>query len=64
MGLIRGYQYFISPLLAPRCIHVPTCSEYTMEAVAKYGVVRGCWLGLRRILHCHPLARGGYDPVP
>ncbi|HXH71995.1 MAG TPA: membrane protein insertion efficiency factor YidD [Mariprofundaceae bacterium] len=63
-GLIRAYQYLVSPFLAPRCIHIPTCSQYTLEAISRYGAVRGCWLGFRRLLHCHPFARGGYDPVP
>lgn len=62
--LIRIYQYAISPVLSPRCIHVPTCSEYAAEAIARHGAVRGGWLGIRRLLHCHPFAKGGYDPVP
>lgn len=63
-GLIRFYQRSISPYLPPSCRFTPTCSEYTAQAVAKYGVVRGVALGGRRILRCHPFNPGGYDPVP
>jgi len=62
--LVRGYQRYVSPLLPDSCIYSPTCSEYMLEAVKKYGAVRGSWLGIRRILRCHPFHRGGYDPVP
>ncbi len=61
---IRVYKYCISPLLPPACRFVPTCSEYAMEAIARHGVIKGGWYALCRILRCHPLARGGYDPVP
>lgn len=61
---IRGYQRYISPLLPDACIYIPTCSQYAVEAIEKYGVVKGCWLGVRRILRCHPFHAGGYDPVP
>jgi len=64
LGLVRFYQYAVSPFLAPRCIHIPSCSQYTIEAITRHGAVRGVWLGVKRILHCHPFARGGYDPVP
>ncbi|MDX8401990.1 MAG: membrane protein insertion efficiency factor YidD [Mariprofundaceae bacterium] len=65
IGLIRLYQLAISPLLASRCRFTPSCSQYMLEAVSRHGAVRGCWLGLRRLLRCHPLSRrGGYDPVP
>lgn len=64
LGLIRFYKLFVSPLLPPSCIYQPTCSQYTYEAIEKYGMLRGSWMGLRRILRCHPFARGGYDPVP
>lgn len=62
--LIRFYQYVVSPLLGPRCRFVPSCSHYTVEAITKYGVLKGCYLGIRRILRCNPLSPGGYDPVP
>ena len=61
---VRIYQNTISPILPPRCIHVPTCSEYMAEAIVRHGAMRGGWLGIRRLLHCHPFAKGGYDPVP
>ncbi len=64
IGLIRVYQYAISPLLGRSCRYVPSCSEYTAEAVGKYGVVKGGWLGAKRICRCHPWHPGGYDPVP
>lgn len=61
--LIRCYQKYISPLKPPTCRFVPTCSEYAIVAIEKYGVVRGCYLAVRRILRCHPFHPGGYDPV-
>lgn len=61
--LIRGYQRLISPMLPPSCRFLPTCSEYSYEAVARYGIWRGGWLALRRIARCHPFHPGGYDPV-
>ncbi len=63
IGLLKGYKYFISPLLPPSCRFTPTCSEYTIQAVQKYGLFKGGYLGIRRILRCHPFSRGGYDPV-
>ncbi|WP_163337090.1 membrane protein insertion efficiency factor YidD [Desulfopila sp. IMCC35008] len=63
IGLVRGYKYFLSPLFPPSCRFIPTCSTYTIQAIEKYGALRGCYLGLRRILRCHPFSRGGYDPV-
>ncbi|MDR0776231.1 MAG: membrane protein insertion efficiency factor YidD [Azonexus sp.] len=64
IGLIRVYQYAISPFLGRSCRYVPSCSEYTAEAVGKYGAVKGSWLGAKRICRCHPWHPGGYDPVP
>jgi len=61
---IRFYQYAISPLFPPCCRYVPTCSAYAYEAVQKYGIFKGLYLALRRILRCHPFHPGGYDPVP
>ena len=62
--MVRGYQIFISPLLGAHCRFTPTCSAYFIEAVEKYGPVKGSWLGIKRILRCHPGNPGGYDPVP
>lgn len=64
IALLRGYKRWISPLLGPRCRFVPTCSEYAMEAIARFGALKGSWLALRRIGRCHPLHPGGHDPVP
>ncbi len=64
LGLIRIYQYLISPLLPPRCIYQPTCSHYAVEAVERFGVIHGFWLTVLRLLRCHPFAKGRYDPVP
>ncbi|MBW6520100.1 MAG: membrane protein insertion efficiency factor YidD [Desulfoarculaceae bacterium] len=60
---IKGYQYFISPLLPPTCRFTPTCSTYAIEAIERYGPWRGAYLAARRLLRCHPFCRGGYDPV-
>ena len=64
LALIRGYQRFLSPLLGSNCIYQPTCSQYTYEAIARHGIWRGTWLGIKRIARCHPFHAGGYDPVP
>lgn len=64
MAMIRGYQRYISPLFPPACIYSPTCSQYALEAVSKYGAAKGSWLAIKRILRCHPYHEGGYDPVP
>jgi putative membrane protein insertion efficiency factor len=63
LRLLRGYKWMISPWLPPACRYVPTCSEYAMEAVEKYGALRGGMLAAWRVLRCHPFAKGGYDPV-
>lgn len=62
--IIRGYQLLVSPLLPPRCRFHPTCSEYAKEAVLRYGVLKGGYMGVRRIAKCHPWHPGGYDPLP
>ncbi len=62
--LIKGYQYFVSPLFPRTCRFYPTCSQYTLEAVEGYGVLKGLWMGFKRVLKCHPFHPGGYDPVP
>jgi len=62
--LLRAYQIFISPLLGNSCRFYPSCSQYTLEAVERHGVVKGLLLGAWRILRCHPFHPGGYDPVP
>ncbi len=64
LALLRWYKRSVSPLLPPSCRYVPTCSEYAMEAIERHGLVRGLYLGTRRLLSCHPFSRGGYDPVP
>ncbi len=63
LGLLRGYKWAISPMLLPSCRYTPTCSEYAMEAVDRYGVMRGTAMAMVRVLRCHPFAKGGYDPV-
>ncbi|EKP94768.1 membrane protein insertion efficiency factor YidD [Thermaerobacter subterraneus] len=64
LAFLRFYRRWISPLKPPACRYTPTCSAYAMEAVERYGVLRGGWLVVRRVLRCHPWAPGGYDPVP
>lgn len=64
LSVIRFYQRFISPLLPPTCRFEPSCSQYGYEAIARYGIVRGGWLAVKRISRCHPFNPGGYDPVP
>jgi uncharacterized protein len=61
--LLRGYKWALSPLLPPACRYVPTCSDYAIEAVDRYGVIRGSLMAIWRVLRCHPFVRGGYDPV-
>lgn len=62
--LIRLYQRTVSEVLPPTCRFYPSCSEYGYQAIARYGVLKGGWLAVRRVLRCHPLNPGGYDPVP
>lgn len=62
--LIDVYRKYISPLKSPCCRYIPTCSEYAMIAVERYGAARGGMLALKRVLRCHPFHKGGYDPVP
>ncbi len=61
--LIRIYQKLISPLLPARCIYYPTCSEYSLQALKRYGFIVGSYKGIKRILRCHPFNAGGYDPL-
>ncbi|HJZ11082.1 MAG TPA: membrane protein insertion efficiency factor YidD [Acidobacteriota bacterium] len=60
---IRSYKTFISPLLIPACRFTPTCSEYMYQAISTHGAPKGVWMGIRRILRCHPFNKGGFDPV-
>lgn len=62
--LVRGYQRFISPLFPPSCRFTPTCSQYAVEAIDRFGTIKGSYLATKRILRCHPFHPGGYDPVP
>jgi len=64
VALIKLYQWTISPLLGPKCRFTPTCSQYAIEALKKYGPLKGTWLSLRRIVRCHPWGGHGIDPVP
>jgi hypothetical protein len=64
LSLLRAYKWALSPMLPPACRYVPTCSEYAMEAIDRFGVVRGSYMAMVRVLRCHPFVKGGYDPVP
>ena len=61
--LVKFYQFYISPLFPPTCRFTPTCSAYFIQAVEKYGAFKGTYLGIKRILRCHPWSKGGYDPL-
>jgi uncharacterized protein len=61
--LIKGYRRFISPMLPPSCRFTPSCSLYTLQAIEKYGLLKGILVGARRLLRCHPFSKGGFDPV-
>jgi len=63
IGLVKIYRKYISPMKQPSCIYIPTCSQYAIEALTKYGFFKGGFMSLMRILRCHPFAKGGYDPV-
>jgi uncharacterized protein len=63
LSFLRLYKTLVSPFLPPACRFTPTCSEYAMEAVEKYGAVKGTWMGCKRILRCQPFCEGGFDPV-
>lgn len=62
--LIKLYQVIISPVMPPSCRFRPSCSQYTLEAISEFGVIKGGWLGVKRLSRCHPLNPGGYDPIP
>lgn len=62
--IVRLYQLTLSPFLGQNCRHYPTCSNYTIEAIREWGPIKGVWLGIKRILKCHPWGTSGYDPVP
>ncbi|MBR5381226.1 MAG: membrane protein insertion efficiency factor YidD [Oscillospiraceae bacterium] len=64
VGLIRFYRICLSPLKPPCCRYIPSCSEYAMTAIERYGAMKGGWMAVRRVLRCHPFHAGGYDPVP
>ncbi|MGB4881839.1 MAG: membrane protein insertion efficiency factor YidD [Neisseria sp.] len=64
LGFIRFYQYAISPMIPPRCRYTPTCSQYAVESIQKYGAIKGGWLAIKRIVRCNPFGGSGYDPVP
>lgn len=64
IGMIRFYRSFISPLKPPCCRFTPTCSEYALQAIEKYGALKGSWLAVKRVIRCNPFCKGGYDPLP
>lgn len=64
LGLIKAYQYILSPMAGPKCKFYPSCSAYAAEAIARHGALAGLYMAIGRIARCHPFSRGGYDPVP
>lgn len=64
VAIVRGYQRWISPLFGPSCRFHPTCSHYAITAIERFGIIKGAWLTIKRLLKCHPLHAGGVDPVP
>jgi uncharacterized protein len=64
VALIKLYQWVLSPLIGPKCRFTPSCSQYAVEALGKYGVIKGMWMAIKRISRCHPWGGQGYDPVP
>jgi len=62
--VLKFYRKYISPLKPPTCIYIPTCSEYAVQAVEKYGALKGGWLAVKRVVRCNPFFKGGHDPVP
>jgi len=64
LGLLRFYKKYVSLAMPPSCRFTPTCSEYAYEAIERYGVIKGGWMGVRRLARCHPWNAGGHDPVP
>lgn len=63
ISVIKFYKRFISPYIGPRCRFYPTCSEYSIQAIEKYGMYKGIWLSTKRIIRCNPFSKGGYDPL-
>jgi len=64
IGIVKAYRWFLSPLIGPTCRFYPTCSAYALEALERFGALRGTWLIVRRLARCHPWNPGGFDPVP
>lgn len=63
IGLVHAYRYLISPMLGRNCRYVPSCSEYALDALGRYGALKGSWLAIKRVSRCHPWSPGGYDPL-
>jgi putative membrane protein insertion efficiency factor len=64
MGLIKGYQYLLSPLFGQQCRYYPTCSQYALDAIEQHGAIKGSYYTTHRLLRCHPWCAGGHDPIP